>query len=61
VRSHIYFLAPLHPWFHDIKNKPPIPEAYTVIFAEQPGFHSVDTSEDEWLSKIDAQMNISLV
>ena len=39
----------------NIINKPPIYEVYTVAFVEQPSFHSLDTDEDKWLNKLNAQ------
>ena len=44
--------------FYDIINKPPIHEAYTVTFVEQPSFHSLDTCEVQWFHKCDTQIRI---
>jgi len=33
--------------FHGIVNKPPVHEAYTVTFVEQPDFHSLNNCEDK--------------
>jgi len=34
-------------------------EAYAIAFAEQSSFHSLDTCEDEWFNKLNAQININ--
>ena len=39
-------------------NKPPLHEAYTVTFVEQPSCHSLDICENKWYHLIDAQINI---
>ena len=39
-------------------NKPPLHEAYTVTFVEQPSCHSLDICENKWYHLIDAQNNI---
>jgi len=39
-------------------NKPPLHEAYTVIFVEQPSCHSLDIGENKWYHLIDTQINI---
>ena len=44
--------------FHDIINKPPIYEALTITFLEQPSFHSLDVCEDKWFDKRNAHINI---
>jgi len=44
--------------FHGIINKPHIYEAFTITFVEQSIIHSLDTCEDKWLHKPNAQMNI---
>ena len=44
--------------FHDIINKPPIYNPYTIIFVEQPTFNCLHTCEDKWLNKVIAQMNV---
>ena len=44
--------------FHDIINEPPIHEGYTVTFADQPSFHSLDKCEGKWYHKRDAQITI---
>jgi len=33
---------------HGIVNKPPVHEAYIVIFVEQPTFLSLDNCENKW-------------
>ena len=43
---------------HGTINKPPLHEAYTVIFVEQPSCHSLDICENKWYHLIDAQINI---
>jgi len=43
---------------HGTINKPPLHEAYTVTFVEQPSCHSLDISENKWYHLIDAQINI---
>ena len=43
---------------HGTINKPPLHEAYTVTFVEQPSFHSLDICENKWYHLIDAQINI---
>jgi len=39
-------------------NKPPIHEAYTVTFVEEPNSLSLDFCEDKWYQKLNAQINI---
>ena len=39
-------------------NKPPIHEAYTVTFVEEPNSLSLEFCEDEWYHKLNAQINI---
>ena len=39
-------------------NKPPLHEAYTVTFVEQPSCHSLDICENKWYDLIYAQINI---
>jgi len=46
--------------FYDIINKPRIHEAYTVILVKQPSFHSLNTGEDKWLSKRNAQLTLKV-
>ena len=41
-----------------LQNKPPLHEAYTVAFVEQPSCHSLDICENKWYRLIDAQINI---
>jgi len=36
---------------HDIINQSPAHEAYTVTFAEQPSFHSLDPYENKMVSQ----------
>ena len=43
---------------HSTINKPPLHEAYTVTFVEQPSCHSLDICENKWYHLIDAQINI---
>ena len=43
---------------HGTINKPPLHEAYTVTFFEQPSCHSLDICENKWYHLIDAQINI---
>ena len=43
---------------HGTINKPPLHEAYTVTFVEQPSCHSLDICENKWYNLIDAQINI---
>jgi len=43
---------------HGTVNKPPLQEAYTVIFVEQPSCHSLGICENKWYHLIDAQINI---
>ena len=43
---------------HGTINKPPLHEAYTVTFVEQPSCHSLDICENKWYHLIDAQINI---
>jgi len=43
---------------HGTINKPPLHEAYTVTFVEQPSCHSLDICENTWYHLIDAQINI---
>jgi len=43
---------------HGIINKPPLHQAYTVTFVEQPSCHSLDICENKWYHLIDAQINI---
>jgi len=43
---------------HGTINKPPLHEAYTVTFIEQPSCHSLDICENKWYHLIDAQINI---
>jgi len=33
-------------------------EAYTVTFVEQPSFHSMNISENNWYRQLEAQNNI---
>jgi len=42
---------------HGTLNKPPLHEAYTVTFVEQPSCHSLDICENKWYHLIDAQIN----
>jgi len=44
--------------YHGTINKPPLHEAYTVTFVEQPSCHSLDICENKWYNPIDAQINI---
>jgi len=44
--------------FYGIWNKPPIYDAYTAIFVEQPSFHPLDKCEDRWYHQRDVQVNI---
>ena len=46
---------------HGTINKPPLHEAYTVIFVEQPSCHSLDICENKWYHLIDAQINIQVM
>jgi len=39
-------------------NKPPLHVAHIVTFVEQPSSHSLDTCEDKWYRKLDAQIII---
>jgi len=45
---------------HGTINKPPLHEAYTVTFVEQPRCHSLDICENKWYHYhlIDAQIAI---
>jgi len=43
---------------HGNVNKPPIHEAYTVTFVEEPNSLSLDFCEDKWYHRLDAQINI---
>ena len=43
---------------HGTVNKPPTHEDHTVTFVEQPSFPSLDTCEEKWYHKLDAQNNI---
>jgi len=43
---------------HGNLNKPPIHEAYTVTFVEQPNSLSLDFCEDKWCHKLNAQIII---
>ena len=43
---------------HGTINKPPLHEAYTVTFVEQPSCYSLDICENKWYHLIDAQINI---
>ena len=43
---------------HGAINKPPLHEAYTVTFVEQPSCHSLVICENKWYHLIDAQINI---
>jgi len=43
---------------HGTIHKPPLHEAYTVTFVEQPSCHSLDICENKWYHLIDAQINI---
>ena len=43
---------------HGTINKPPLHEAYTVTFVEQPSCHSLDICESKWYHLIDTQINI---
>ena len=47
--------------FHGILNKPPIDDSYTATFLEPPSFYSVDTCDDKWFNKLNAQINIQSV
>ena len=40
-------------------NKPPLHEAYTVTFVEQPSCHSLDFCENRWYHLIDTQVKHS--
>jgi len=51
-------LSPHYSVLHSIVNKPPIHEACTAAFTEQPSFHSLDKCEDKWYHQLDAQINI---
>jgi len=51
-------LSRLYSLFHGNVNKPPIDEAYTVTFVEQPNFHSLNIYEDKWYNQVDAKINI---
>ena len=41
---------------HGTINKPPLHEAYTITFVEQPSCHSLDICENKWYHLIDAQI-----
>jgi len=43
---------------HGTINKPPLHEAYTVTFVEQPSCHSLDIFESKRYHLTDAQINI---
>jgi len=43
---------------HDTINKPPLHEAYTVTFVEQPSSHSLGICENKWYHLLDAQIRI---
>ena len=43
---------------HGTINKPPLNEAYTITFVEQPSCHSPDICENKWYHLIDVQINI---
>ena len=43
---------------HGTINEPPLHEAYTVTFVEQPSCHSLDIFENKWYHLIDAQISI---
>jgi len=43
---------------HGTVNKPPLLEAYTVTFVEQPSCHSLDICENKCYHPNDAQINI---
>jgi len=43
--------------FHGILNRPPFYNSYNVIFIEQRSFNSLNTCEDEWLNKPNAQFS----
>jgi len=43
---------------HDTLNKPPLHEAYTVTFVEQPSYHSLEICENKWYYLTDAQINV---
>ena len=43
---------------HGNINKPPLYEAYTVTFVDQPSCHSLDFCENKWYHVIDAQTDI---
>jgi len=45
--------------FQDIINKPPIFEAHTITFVEQTSFNCLNTCEDKWLNKLNAQIKYS--
>jgi len=44
--------------FHSDVNRPPIHDAYTVTFVEEPNSLSLDICEDKWYHKLNAQINI---
>jgi len=44
--------------FRGIVNKPPIHEGFTVTFAVQPSFHSLDKCEDKWHHQFNVQIDI---
>ena len=44
--------------FQSPVNKPPIHEAYTVTFVEEPNSRSSDFCADKWYHKLNAQINI---
>ena len=43
---------------HGTINKPPLHEAYTVTFVEQPSFHCLNICENKWYHQLDKQINI---
>jgi len=43
---------------HGILNKPPVYDSYTVTPCRTTQFYSLDTCENYWLSKLNAQINI---
>ena len=44
--------------FNDIINKTTFYETFTVTFVEQSIFHSLDTCEEKWFDRRNAQSNI---
>jgi len=43
---------------HDSMNKPPLHEALTITFVEQPSSHSQGICENKWYQLVDVQINI---